>query len=177
MTFKMTLGEIVYMIWQKLPKNSVFRHRMIVSRYIMKKYNSLLEFVAGLIGVILHSLIAIFLLSYLAYPDMLLVMLDVSEGAEKQALLSFIEDVSHIHPIIYVGTAIVVVEWYALLQIRKYENKQTPVWSAYLILGSLYAYFYFGGLEVFLLLFFAGSLTLYKFFKHYKLSEFREEND
>lgn len=143
----------------------------------MKKYNSLIEFLAGLVGVLLHSFIAIFLISYLAYPDMLLVMLDVAEGAEKQALLSFIEDVSHIHPVIYVGIAIIMFEWYALFQIRKYENKRTPVWAAYLILGSLYAYFYFGGLEVFLLLFFSGSLTLYKFFKHYKMSDFRENED
>lgn len=134
----------------------------------MKNYNSLLEFIAGLVGVLIHSVIVIFMLSYVAFPEMLTVMIDATTGQEQQMLLTFVEDVSQIQPIIFVGTAIVIFEWVAIFKILRQENKLTPIWAAYLILGSLYAYFYFGGLEVFLLLFFAGALTLFKYFKHRK---------
>lgn len=135
----------------------------------MKNYNSTLEFTLGLFGVVIHSVIVIFILSYLAYPEMLLSMIDASQGEEKELLINFMTDTDSIEPIIYIGTAIIPFEWIALFKIRKYENKLTPVWSAYLILGSLYAYFYFGGLEVFILLLIPGTMTLYKYLKHNKL--------
>lgn len=137
----------------------------------MKRYNSILEFIAGLIGVLIHSVIAIFIISYLAYPEILIVMIDATTGTEQQMLLAFANDAKQIQPIIYLGTAIIIFEWIAIFKLLKAENKLTPVWSAYLILGSLYAYFYFGGLEVFVLLLFSGSVSMYKYFKHTRKPE------
>lgn len=140
----------------------------------MKHSNSILEFILGLIGVLIHSVIVIFMLSAIAYPEILTVMIDASSGFEKEMLLSFASDVALVHPIIYVGTAIVVFEWIAIFKILKEENKLTPVWSAFLLLGSFYAYFYFGGLEVFVLLLIPALMTFYKYFKHRTVKDIDE---
>lgn len=139
----------------------------------MKQYNSLFEFILGLVGLLIQSLIVLLILSYLAFPEMIQTMIDVSSGNEKAMLMSFVDEVKQIQPILYLGTAIILFEWIALFKILKYENKLTPIWSAYLVLGALYAFFYFGGLEVFILLLISGSLSLYKYFKHYGLNQFR----
>lgn len=137
----------------------------------MKNYRSTIEFITGLVGVIIHSIIALFMLSYLAYPEFLEVMIDASSGIEKEMLLTFVSDASQIHVLIYLSTAIIIFEWISIFQILRYENKLTPLWSAYLILGSLYAYVYFGGLEVSVLLMISGTMTLYKYNKHHKHSK------
>ena len=143
----------------------------------MKNYSTILIFISGLIGTLIHTLIVIFLVSYLAYPEMLHVMIEVSSGTEKEMLQNFVVDMQSFEPIVYFGFAIIAFEWLALFRIRKYENKMTPFWSSYLLLGSLFAYFYFGGLEVFVLLFTSGSLSLYKYFKQYKFSHFRNSEE
>lgn len=134
----------------------------------MKNYRSTIEFILGLIGVIIHSVIALFMLSYLAYPELLEVMIDASSGLEQEMLLSFVRDVSQIQVLIYLSTAIIIFEWISIFQILRNENKLTPLWSAYLILGSLYAYVYFGGLEVSVLLMISGTMTLYKYNKYHR---------
>lgn len=143
----------------------------------MKNYSTRLIFISGLIGTLIHTLIVTFLVSYLAYPEMLHVMIDVSSGAEKEMLQSFVTDMQSFEPIVYFGFAIIAFEWLALFRIRKFENKMTPFWSSYLILGSLFAYFYFGGLEVFILLFLSGTLSLYKYFKFYRLLHFKNSEE
>lgn len=114
----------------------------------MKKYNSKLEFFIGLIGVIMHTIIVLFIVGYLSDPTMLEEILPQTSGEEHAMLLSFLDDVNSLSFMIYIGSAIVVFEWMAIFRILKYTDKMTPVWALFLILGALYAYVYFGGLEV-----------------------------
>lgn len=134
----------------------------------MKSYGTKTEFIIGLLGVIIHTFIVSFIVAYLINPDMLDVMIDSTSGNEQELLIQFKEEVSQIGIVIYAGCAIIVFEWLAIFKNLKYTNKMTPIWGLYLILGSLYSYFYFGGLEPFILLFISGSITL---IKHYRFQK------
>ena len=134
----------------------------------MKRYSTMLEFLIGLLGVFIHSVIVIFIVAYLANPNSLLSVIEATTGDERALLEQFISDVEQLRFMVYAGSAIVIFEWIAVMQIRKHTNRKTPIWALFLILGSLYAYFYFGGLEVFVLLLTAGLISLIKFYKKRK---------
>jgi hypothetical protein len=128
----------------------------------MKKYYTVVEFIIGLLGVIIHTIIVIFIVSYLANPGQLEMVIENTTGNEQALLQQFVDDVNRFGFIVYVGSAIVIFEWIAIVQIKKRLDRKTPMWASFLILGALYAYFYFGGLEVFVLLLISSFLSLYR---------------
>lgn len=132
----------------------------------MKKYSTVIEFSIGLLGVFIHSVIAVFIGAYLINPDTLTAIIETTTGNERALLEQFIIDVENLRFMVYAGTAIVIFEWIAVFNIYKYTNRKTPIWALFLILGSLYAYFYFGGLEVFILLLSSGLITLVKYYRN-----------
>jgi len=132
----------------------------------MKSYSTITEFIIGLLGVIIHSFVVIFIVSYLANPSQLDFYLESATGIEQQMLQQFVDDVHNFSYMAYFGSAIVLFEWIAVFRIRKHANTRTPIWASFLILGALYAYFYFGGLEATLLLFISGVLTLVRYYQH-----------
>jgi len=134
----------------------------------MKNYGTKTEFILGLAGVILHTFVVMFIVAYLANPVALNTVIASSSGYEKEMLLRFVNEVNSLNIVVYAGSAIVVFEWMAIFRILKYSDKMTPFWAIFLILGALYAYFYFGGLEVFILLFLSGIITLIKYSKYSK---------
>lgn len=134
----------------------------------MKQYSTKAEFLIGLVGVIIHSVVVVFFIGYLLNPSTLDVMIEQATGEELALLQQFAQDVESLGFLIYAGSAIVVFEWIALFRIRRYANRMTPVWGLFLILGALYAYFYFGGVEVFVLLTISGILTIYRYRTHNK---------
>lgn len=132
----------------------------------MKNYGTKTEFIIGLIGVIMHSFVVMFIVAFLASPGSLETFLETTTGAEREMLLRFMGEVESLDYMVYVGSAIIVFEWMAIFRILKYADRMTPYWAWFLILGALYAYFYFGGIEVFVTLLFSGVLTLVKYYHH-----------
>lgn len=134
----------------------------------MKNYSTKTEFIIGLLGVLMHTFVVMFIVAYLANPEMLTVMIESTSGVEQAMLIRFTEEVQSLDIMVYAGSAIIVFEWMAIFRILKYSDKMTPLWAGFLILGGLYSYFYFGGLEVFVLLVLSGFITLYKYYKNLK---------
>lgn len=134
----------------------------------MKNYSTKIEFILGLLGVLMHTFVVMFIVAYLASPETLEIMIEQTTGNERQMLLNFTEEVNKLRFIVYAGSAIIVFEWLAVFRIRKYTNRQTPLWAAFLILGSLYSYVYFGGLEPSILLALSGFISFFKFHRYNK---------
>lgn len=134
----------------------------------MKNYSTKSEFIIGLLGVLMHTFVVMFIVAYLANPEMLNIMIETTSGTEQAMLIRFTEEVQSLDIMVYAGSAIIIFEWMAIFRILKYADKRTPLWASFLILGGLYSYFYFGGLEVFVLLVLSGFITLYKYYRNLK---------
>lgn len=129
----------------------------------MKKSYSWIEFLIGLVGVLIHTIVVLFIISYVLYPDALEVMIDVTQGDEQAMLMQFASDVNDLGFMVYAGSLIIIFEWLAIFKTKKLFNQYTPIWISFLILGSLYAYVYFGGLLAAVCLFLSGTINLIKY--------------
>lgn len=132
----------------------------------MKSYSTLFEFLIGLLGVIMHTFVVMFIVAYLASPSSLEFMIESTTGSEQAMLTQFLQEINDLSFMVYAGSFILIFEWVAIFRILKHADKNTPLWAVFLILGALYAYFYFGGLEVFILLMLSGVITLVRYYKH-----------
>ena len=132
----------------------------------MKRYSTKTEFFIGLLGVIIHTFVVMFIIAYLSDPSMLTAMIDVSNPSQQELLQQFAADMERLSFMAYVGSAIIIFEWLAIFRILKYADSKTPIWAMFLILGSLYSYFYFGGLTASILLFLSGVMTIFRYKKH-----------
>ena len=122
-----------------------------------------IQFIIGLIGVLIHTFVVLFILSYVLYPDALEVMIEVTSGNEQQLLLEFQNEVLNLGYMVYPGSIIIIFEWLAIFKTKKFSNEFTPIWGSFLILGSLYSYFYFGGLVAAILLFISSVMSIIKY--------------
>jgi hypothetical protein len=135
-------------------------------RRFMKKYGTKTEFILGLIGVIIHTFVVSFIVAYLVNPDMLTLVIETTTGSEQELLIQFQNEIQRLDIIIYAGTAIVIFEWIGVFKNLKYTNNRTPIWGTFLILGALYSFFYFGGIEPFILLLLSGLISIIKYVKY-----------
>jgi len=134
----------------------------------LKNYNTIFEFIIGLFGVVIHTIIVTFIVAYKAMPGSLEAIIETTSGEERILLEQFISDVNDLSFMVYFGSAIVIFEWIAIFRILKHSDRCTPIWTTFLILGALYAFFYFGGLEVFILLMASALITLTRYFLNKK---------